>query len=378
MEKRFNFRIYPTKEQEIQIQKNFGCARFVYNHYLEKRIEAYNNGRILLSHNGCCRDLTELKQLEGSEWLREADSDSLQLALRDLDGAFMAFFRNVKQGCVHPGYPRFKTKRDTRQSYRSKNHIVRQSIEVRGKKIKLPKLGLVECRVSKQIEGRILSATVIQAPSGKYFVSVCCTGVEPQKLQKTGAAVGIHMGVQSLATTSDGKQYENIRAFEKEQRKTARLHREMSRKPKDSNNREKARIKLARAYEKAANRKNDYLQKLTTELVREYDVICVRDEMLTQIAKNPLYAKYVTDAGWGELTRQLQYKCGWYGKELIKISNWHPSTQLCSKCGAKNPEAGSKTRQREWACPSCGAKHDKAVNTAVNILNEGMSARSAS
>ena len=369
MEKRYNFRIYPTKKQEIQIQKNFGCARFAYNHYLQKRIEAHKGGHGLLSHNECCRDLTTLKRLEGFGWLRDADSDSLHFALRDLDSAFMAFFRKVKQGGVHPGFPKFKTKRETRQSYRSKNKTERQSIEISGRKIKLPKLGQVECRVSKQIEGRILSATVIQSPSGKYHVSVCCTGVEPQPLPKTGATVGLHMGVRSLATTSDGRQFENPRAFEKARKKTARLQREMSRKPKGSKNREKARVKLARAYEKAANQKKDYLQKLTTQLVREYDSICVRDEALTQIAKNPLYAKYVSDAGWGEFFRQLEYKCDWYGKELIKISGQHPSAQLCSACGARNPKPPAP---REWTCQVCGARHNRAVNAAANILQEGM------
>ena len=377
MEKRYNFRIYPTKGQEIQIQKNFGCVRFVYNHYLEKRVEAYNNGQGITSLNECCRDMTALKHAEGYEWLNEADSNSLRYALSDLDTAYMSFFRNVRNGGTVPGFPKFKHKREARQSYRSKNNIKRQSIQVLDKKIKIPKLGLVECRVSKRVEGRILSATVILAPSGKYFVSVCCTEHVPRPLPKTGEAVGIHMGVRKLATASDGQEFENIRAFEKARRKIARLQREMSRKPKDSANREKARIKLARAYERASNQKKDHLQKLTTQLVRDYDVICIRDEKLNEIAKNPLYAKYVRDAGWGEFASQLEYKCSWYGKELIKISNWHPSAQICSACGTKSPEATEKKQNKEWTCPNCGNRLNRAANAAANILQEGMRAKSA-
>ncbi|MCL1829654.1 MAG: transposase, partial [Oscillospiraceae bacterium] len=258
-----------------------------------------------------------------------------------------------------------------------KNNTRRQSIDISERKIKLPKLGRVECRVSKQIEGRILSATVIRQPSGKYFVSVCCTEVDPAPPAKTGAAVGIRMGVRNLATLSDGRQFENIRAFEKSKRKTARLQREMSRKQKDSANREKAGIKLARAYEKVSDRRNDFLHKLTTRLVREYDIICIRDESLSETAKDPMYAKYVSDAGWGTFVRQLEYKCAWYGKELIKVSRWHPSTQLCGSCGHRAPEVSAKTSLKEWVCPACGARHDRAVNAAVNILKEGLAQKAA-
>lgn len=371
LEKRFNFRIYPTKEQEVQIHKNFGCCRFIYNFYLDKRIEAYKNGQGILNLNECCRDMTALKKTEGFEWLAEADDNSLRHSIRELDLAYKAFFRNVKKGDTAPGFPKFKSKRETRQSYRSRNNTARQSVVVFDRKIKLPKLGLVECRVSKKVEGRILSATVFQAPSGKYFASVCFTDFEPQPLPKTGTVAGVHMGIQNLAETSDGIQFENPRYLEKSQKKIARLQRQLSRKSKDSQNREKARIKLARAYERAANQKTDAMQKLTTQLVRDYDVICIRDEQLTEMAKERLFAKYLVDAGWGEFVGQLDYKCKWYGKELVKISNWHPSVQLCSACGYKNPEV-KKNSPRQWDCPKCGAHHNRTENAAMNILVEGL------
>ena len=336
MIKRYNYRIYPTKEQEVQIQKNFGCVRFIYNYYLSKRIAAYKEGKGILSVSECSRDLTELKKTGGCEWLQEADDNSLRNAIRELDLAFKAFFRNVKNGNTAPGFPKYRSKRDTRASYSSKNNSKScknvQSIELYGSRIKLPKLGLVKCRVSRKAEGRVLQASVFQVPSGKYFVSVCCAEVDIEPLPKTGLAAGIKMGVKTLAVTSDGQRYENPRLHEKSAKKIARLRRKLSRKPSGSKNRRKANLKLARAYEKLCNQKEDNLQNITTELVRKYDVICVRDELLEEMLKDPRYAKLLADAGWGAFTKQLEYKCGWYQKTLVKITNLHPSTQICSSC----------------------------------------------
>jgi len=372
MEKQYKFRIYPTKEQESQIQKNFGCVRFVFNHYLKMRIDSHQNEQKLMSLNECCRHMTNLKKQPNYEWLAEADDNALRYALRDLDFAYKAFFRAVKQKGSFTGHPKFKSKRETRQSYRSKNNIVRRSIDVYEKKIKLPKLGNVKCKVSKEVEGRILFATITQVPSGKYFVSVCCTEVEPTPLTKTKAATGIHTGIRTLASLSNGQRFENIRAFEKSRGKIARLQRQLSRKPKDSKNREKARLKLARAYEKAANQKNDFIHKLTTQLTRDYDLICVRDEPFADKIKQPWYAKYAPNAGCSTFVRQLEYKCNWYGKELIKVDSRHPSVQLCSACGHKNPETKLKRTSQKWTCPKCSAQHHRATNAAANILNEGI------
>ena len=321
MEKQFRFRIYPNKEQEMQIQKNFGCVRFVYNYYLEKRIYAYQSEKRILSTNECGRDLTALKKESGYEWLAEADDNSLRYVLRDLDFAYKAFFRSLKQKNQSTGFPKFKSKRETRQSYKSKNNIVRQSVEVYENKIKLPKLGFVKCRMSRQIEGRILSATVIQVPSGKYFVSICCTDAQPKPFTKTNSKVEVHMGIKILVSLSDGQQFENIRAFEKSRKKMSRLHKKLSRKTKGSRNHEKARIKLARAHEKVANQRNDFLHKLTTKLVKEFDVICIRDELISEKIKSKKHLKYVADVGWGTLTQQLEYKSNWYGKEILRLDS---------------------------------------------------------
>ena len=370
MEKQYRFRLYPNKEQEAQIQKNFGCVRFVYNHYLQKRNEAYQESKENISFNECAKDLTQLKKVPGYEWLAEADDNSLRYALRDLDFAYNAFFRGLTTESQHKGFPKFKNKRETRQSYRSKNNIVRQSIKLYENKIKLPKLGYVDCKVSKSVEGRILFATISQVPSGKYYVTICCTDYEPLDLPKTESAVGIHMGITTLATLSNGQGYENIRALKKAKEKITRLTRNLSRKPKGSKNYEKARLKLARAHEKVANQRNDFVHKLTTELVKEHDIICVRDEPFAEKTKMPWFAKHASDTGQSPFVRQLEYKSNWYGKQFIKINGSHPSVQLCSSCGYKNPETKIK-QSSNWICPSCGAQHNRKINAAKNVFNEG-------
>jgi putative transposase len=374
LEKRYNFRIYPTTEQEKQIQKNFGCCRFVYNRYLAKRIEAYEKESRILSPGECCRDLTVLKNTEGYEWLREADDNALRYAVRDLDLAYKAFFRRVRNGGA-PGFPKFKSKRGGRQSYRSKKAIGRSNIEIdaAGNRIKLTKLGLVRCKVSRPVEGRILSATVFQTRSGKYFVSVCCTDAEAHPLPKTGKAVGLHLGLVDLVTTSAGEHIENPRYLEKSAKKLARLRRRLSRKPKDSKNREKARIKMARAYEKATNQRSDTLNKLSMRLVRDCDVICVRDVDVAALRKDRRFSKLIGDAGWGEFMRLLRYKCAWYGKAFVLVDGLLPSARTCSACGFENAAMNRKNRPREWDCPVCGAHHDRGVNAATNVLNEGLS-----
>jgi putative transposase len=297
------------------IQKSFGCCRFVYNRYLAKRIEAYEKDRRFLGLNECGRDLTLLKRAAGMEWLAEADANALLVALKELDRAYRAFFRGVGES-GGAGFPRFRSKRG-RSSYTSRKNINRENIAIEANAIKLPKLGRVRCRVSRRPEGRILSATVIQNPSGKYFVSVCCTDVEHRPLPKTGKSVDLRLGVENIVTSAGGERVKNPKYFEKSEKKIARLSRRLSRKPKGSRNREKARIKLARAYEKIANQRSDSLNKLSSRLVREYDAIRVRSVRPVAYTKDKRFAKRAADSGLGGLLVRLGYKCDWYGKELI-------------------------------------------------------------
>ena len=366
MEKSYKFRLYPTPAQEILIQRTFGCCRFVFNHYLAKRIDVYKQGGSTLNYNACSGDMTLLKK--ELLWLKEVDATALQSSLKDLDIAYQNFFRRVKQG-EKPGFPKFKSRRDHRKSYKSK--LVGKNIEVLDAHIKLPKLGLVRCAVSKDIEGRILSATVSQNPSGKYFVSLCCTEVEVTPYAPTGVVVGIDLGIKDFAITSDGVVYENHKHLRKMEKKLTCLQRKLSRKKKGSSNRNKGRVQVARIHERIANQRNDTLHKLSTQLVKANDVICVESLRPKNMVKNHSLAKSISDAAWGEFIRQLEYKAVWHDRLLIKADPFFPSSQTCHACGTKNPKTKDLS-VRSLVCDDCGATHDRDKNAAINILNEGL------
>lgn len=364
----YKFRIYPNSKQENLIQRTFGCCRFVFNHFLAYRKELYETTKETANYYACANSLTALKKQEETAWLKEADATALQSSIKDLDTAYQNFFRRVKKG-EKPGYPRFKSKHNHRQSYKSK--CVGTNIKVLDNAVQLPKLGFVKCQVSKEVKGRILSATVSQNPSGKYFVSLCCTDVDIEQLPSTGAAVGIDMGLKSFAVTSDGVEYPNHKYLAKSQKKLAKLQRQLSRKSKGSSRREKARLQVARLHEHIANQRSDMLHKLSTGLVRDYDLIAIEDLAPSNMIKNHKLSRAISDVSWGEFRRQLEYKAKWYGKIVVEVDRFFPSSQLCSSCGAQWP--GTKDLSvREWICPVCGAAHDRDVNAAKNILNEGL------
>lgn len=361
MNRAYKYRIYPNKKQQELIAKTFGCSRFVYNYFLAKKIEVYKNDKKSLSYNECSKQLTQLKQ--ELPWLKEVDKCSLQNSLKDLDNAYQKFFKE------HAGFPRFKKKKDNRQSYRTT--YTNSNIKVLDKHIQLPKLGKVKFRDKHVFKGKILNATISRTPSGKYYVSICCTDVEIKPMAKTGVTIGLDLGLKEFAITNYGDKYENPKYLAKSLKKLVRLQRELSRKQIGSSNWKKTRIKVAKMYEYITNQRKDFLNKLSTKIIKENDVICLESLRINDMVKNHKLARYISDVSWGEFIRKLEYKANWYGKKFIKVNTFYPSSQLCSNCGHKNIKIKDLS-VREWICPKCNTHHDRDINAATNILNEGI------
>ena len=369
MLKGYKYRIYPNEEQVIQIEKTFGCCRFVYNQLLAKKIDLYKNEQKSMSktecNNYCNRELKK-----EYIWLKEVDKFALTNSIYNLDEAYKNFFRRIKQGNEKVGFHKFKSKKNHYYSYKTNFTNNNIKVDFDNNKVQLPKLKWVKCKLHRKFTGKILFVTISKTPSNKYFVSfnVEC---ENEILPKNNNAVGIDLGIKDLLITSDGEVIDNNKITCKYENKLAKLQRQFAKKKKGSNNWNKHRIKIARLHEKITNIRKDNLHKISYTLVKENQFIFSEDLNIKGMVKNHNLAKSIHDCSWYELTRQISYKSEWNGRIYKKVNRYFPSSQLCNICNYKNTDTKNLS-VRFWTCPQCGTLHDRDKNASINILNEGL------
>ncbi len=359
VQRAYRYRFYPTAEQEAILSQTFGCARFVYNHFLRVRTDGFYQDGQRIGYNETARLLTDLKRQPETIWLQAVSNVVLQQSLRNLDTAFKNFFQGRAK------YPAFKKKHGKQSARYTTSGFRWKDGQVFLAKMEAP----LTIRWSRKFTGTPSSVTVSKDAAGRYVLSIL---VEEQVkvLPVVNKMAGIDLGLKDAAILSDGEKIPNPTYRRKAERKLARAQRRLARKQKGSKNRAKARLKAARIHAKIADSRNDWAHKLTTRLVNENQVLAAESLQVKNMVRNPCLAKAISDVGWSEITRQLAYKAHWYGRIFVQIDKFYPSSKRCSVCGHRLESLTLNVRS--WTCPECRAEHCRDVNAAKNILSAGL------
>jgi len=369
--KAFKYRIYPNAEQQVLLNKHFGCVRFIYNWGLNQKIQKYQKEKKSVSCNQLVTEIVSLKKEH--EWLTEVNSQSLQMALRNLDNAYTGFFREKK------GFPKFKSRRG-KQSFQCPQKV---KVNFDSGTISLIKVPNIKTVFHREFEGKVKTVTVSRVPSGKYFVSILVETLE-ELVKKNDitdeTTVGIDLGLKDFVILSNGVKVANPKYLKKSQKRLKSLQQKYSHRSRESKKngfkfskrREKSRKRLAKQHERVTNQRNDFLHKLTHNLVHENQVnaYCIEDLGVRSMMKNHCLAQSISDVSWSKFVSLLEYKCEWYGKHLLKIGRFDPSSRMCSKCGWIKKDL--TLEDREWICEQCSIAHDRDINAAQNIKSFGL------
>ena len=374
MLKAIKIQIYPNNDQIIYINKLLGSARFVYNNCLGYKIDSYADNKKSVSFSEIGKHLTELKHRPEYFWLNESHSKVLQQSIIDLNIAYNNFFRRVKQGTGTPGFPKFKSRHLSKQSCRFPTDAISK---VRGNQINLiTQLKNINFKCSRKDEiylnrhqETIKSATLTKTKSNKFFISILVDRQLTKRLPVTNNMIGIDLGIKEFVITSEGETFDNIKIKRNNQKKLSKLHRGLSRKQRGSNNRNKSKIKLSKFYEKLNNQKEYYLHQVSNSLLNENQIIAMENLNISGMLKNHKLARSIQELSLSYFKSILQYKASWYDRQIIEVDRFFPSSKLCSNCGHKNTDLTLNDRQ--WTCDICGTEHDRDINAAINILNEG-------